>query len=161
MKIDRTVQLNTCIPYNSTPVIFFLSLSHLISCHWKRGLDVYFHYGLISLLTIALNFRKLDIHLVHHKPQTIFFLMNYNVMEKGGLMDNFIMDLQQKDHVYMQNTILLICFYLMWFLGGRYHYNEITCFKLKVKKLKFFLAFLFLKSKWSVVTGKVSGLNWI
>ena len=98
MKIDGTVQLHTCIPYNSTPVNFLFFSSHLMPCHWKRGLDVYFHYGLISLLTIAQNFMKLDIHLDHHKPQTIFppplffSLMNCNGMEKGGLMDNFIMD---------------------------------------------------------------------
>ena len=44
-------------------------------CHRKRGLDVYFHYGLLSLLTIAQNFMKLDNHLVHHKPQTIFLFL--------------------------------------------------------------------------------------
>ena len=93
MRIDGTVQLHTCIPYNSTPVIFlFFSLSHLMPCHRKSGLDVYFHYGLISLLTIAQNFMKLDIHLVHHKPQTIFFPRKLQCFGKGGLMDNFIMD---------------------------------------------------------------------
>ena len=92
MKIDGTVHFHTCIPYNSTPVNYlFFCLSHLMSCHQKRGFDVYFHYGLISLLTIAHNFMKLDIHLIHHKPDNLFFffflfLANYNVMEKGGLM---------------------------------------------------------------------------
>ena len=52
-------------------LIFFFFL-HLMPWHRKRGLDGYFHYGLISLLTTAQNFMKLDIHVVHHKPQTMF-----------------------------------------------------------------------------------------
>ena len=87
MKIDGTVQLHTCIPYNSMPVNFLFSpLSHLMPCHRKRGFDVYFHYGRISLLTIAQNFMKLDIHLVHHKPQTIFFFSPHELQcyRKGG-----------------------------------------------------------------------------
>ena len=45
-------------------------------------------------------------------------------MENGGFMDNFIMDAYQKGHVYMQDTICLVCFYLQRVLGRRYHSNE-------------------------------------
>ena len=45
--------------------------------------------SLISFLTIDQNFMKLDIHLVHHKPQRIFFfpsfyLMRCNLWKKGA-----------------------------------------------------------------------------
>ena len=58
-------------------------------------------------------------------------------MENGGFMDNF----------FVQNTIPLACFYLQRVLGGRYHSNEITCLKLKVKKPKLSMTCFVLRSK--------------
>ena len=68
-------------------------------------------------------------------------------MGKGGLKDNFIMDQKQRGHVYLKNRIPLtctcICFDLKRSFWGRNHFNENKLVKLKVNKLKVFIAFLY------------------